>query len=92
MGIKTICFLVIPACNVSYGGMDITNHIERHWEGIKYTLLQGKVNHSLQDLIVVIIGVTADSTRVGGPTLLDHFQQVQLISEFSLIFLHLYHG
>ena len=83
---------MIPAYNVSYGGTDITNHIERHWEWIKYTLLQGKVNHSLQDLIVVIIGVTADSTHVGGPTLLDHFQQVQLISEFSLIFLHLYHG
>ena len=41
--------------SVSYGGMDTTNHIERHWEWIKYILLQGKVNRSLRDLIVAII-------------------------------------
>ena len=65
--------------------MDTTNHAECHWEWIKYTLLQDKVNRSLRDLIVAIIGNAADGIRVGGSTLLDHFQQVQLISEFSLI-------
>ena len=75
-----------------YGGIDITNHIERHWEWIKYTLLQGKVNRSLRDLIVAIIGSAADGTRVGGPTLLDHFQQVQLISKFSLTCLRVNYG
>ena len=76
----------------SYGGMDTTNHVERHWEWIKYTLLQGKINRSLRDLIVAIIGSAADGTRVGGPTLLDHFQQVQLISKFSLSCLCFCHG
>ena len=65
----------------TYGGMDTTNHIERHWEWIKYNLLQGKVNRALRDLIVVIVGSAADGSRIGGPTLLDHFQTVQLISK-----------
>ena len=46
--------------------MDTTNHVERHWEWIKYTLSQGKVNRSLQDLIVAIIGSAANGTRAGG--------------------------
>ena len=58
----------------SYGGMDITNYIERHWEWIKHTLLQGKVNWSLQNLIVAIIGSMVDEKRIGGPTLMDHFK------------------
>ncbi|XP_024400655.1 uncharacterized protein [Physcomitrium patens] len=67
----------------AYGGIDTTNHVERHWEWIKYTLLQGKVNRSLRDLIVAIVGSAADGSRIGGPTLMDHFQTVQLISRFS---------
>ena len=46
-----------------YGGMDTTNHVEQHWEWIKYTLLQGKVNRSIWDLIVAIIGSAADGSR-----------------------------
>lgn len=65
----------------NYGGMDTTNHIERHWEWIKYSLLQGKVNCSLRNLIVSIIGSASDGTKMGGPTLVDHFKQVQIISE-----------
>ena len=65
----------------TYGGMDTTNYIERHWEWIKYTLLQKKVNRALRDLIVAIVGNAADGSRIGGPTLLDHFQTVQLISK-----------
>jgi hypothetical protein len=68
----------------AYGGMDTTNHIEQHWEWIKYTLFQGKVNRALRDLIVAIVGSAADGTRIGGPTLLDHFQTVQLISKYYL--------
>jgi hypothetical protein len=69
----------------AYGGVDTTNHVERHWEWIKYTLLQGKVNRSLRDLIVAIIGSAADGSRIGGPTLLDHFKQVQAISKYILL-------
>ena len=72
--------------------MNTTNHVEHHWDWIKSTLSQNKVNCSLQDLIVAIIGSAADGTRVGGPTLLDYFQQVQLISEFNLICLCFCHG
>jgi hypothetical protein len=61
--------------------MDTTNHIERHWKWIKYTLLQGKVNRALRDLIVAIVGSAADGSRIGRPTLFDHFQTVQLISK-----------
>lgn len=61
--------------------MDTTNHVERHWELIKYTLLQGKVNRSLRDLIVAIVGSAKDGTRVGQPTLLNQFKMTQRISD-----------
>ena len=64
-----------------YGGMDTTNHVERHWEWIKYSLLGAKVNRKLRDLVMAIIGSAADGTRVGGATLIDHFKQHQTISE-----------
>jgi hypothetical protein len=71
----------------AYGGMDTTNHVERHWELIKYTLLQGKVNRSLRDLIVAIVGSAKDGTRVGQPTLLSQFRMTQRLSK-SLIFVY----
>ena len=61
--------------------MKTTNYIERHWKWIKYTLLQGKVNRALKDLIIAIVDSVADGSRIGGPILLDHFQTVQLISK-----------
>jgi hypothetical protein len=76
----------------SYDDMDTSNHVERHYEWIKYSLLQHKVNRSLRDLIIAIIKSEADVPRVGGPTLLDHFQQVQLLSEFSLACLYFSHN
>jgi len=66
-----------------YGGIDTTNHVERHWEWIRYTLLQGKVNQSVRDLIVATIGSATNRSRIGGPTLVDHFKQVQAISKCS---------
>ena len=53
--------------------MDTTNLVERHWELIKYNVLQGKVNRSLQDLIMTIIGSAKDRTPIGQPTLLSQF-------------------
>ena len=61
--------------------MDTTNHVERHWEWIKYTLFQGKVNRSLRDLIVALVGSAADGSHIGGPTAMDHFETVQLIGK-----------
>jgi hypothetical protein len=40
----------------TYGGGDTTNHVEYHWEWIKYILLSGMVNHCIRDLIVTIMG------------------------------------
>ena len=64
-----------------YGDIDTTNHVEHHWEKIKYSLLGAKVNRKLRDLVMAIIGSAADGTRVGGATLIDHFKQHQTISE-----------
>ena len=61
--------------------MDTTNHVERHWEWIKYSLLGAKVNRKLRDLVVAIIENVADGTRVGGITLIDYFKQQQAVSE-----------
>lgn len=62
--------------------MDTTNHVERHWELINYTVLQGKVNQSLRDLIVAIIGSAKDGTRIGQPTLLSQFVMIQRLSKY----------
>lgn len=61
--------------------MNRTNHAERHWEWIKYSLLGAKINRKLRDLVVAIIGSVADETRVSGATPIDHFKQHQAISE-----------
>ena len=47
----------------SYGSMDTTNHVERHWKWIKNSLLMGKVNRSLRDLVVAIIETAKDVIR-----------------------------
>jgi len=66
--------------------MDTTNHVERHWELIKYTLHQGKVNRSLRDLIVAIVGTAKDGTHGVQPTLLSQFKMTQRLSKFHLSF------
>ena len=66
---------------VFYGGIDTTNLAERHWVWINYLLLMGKVNRSLQNLVVAIIGSARIRTRVGGPTLLDYFKLLRGISK-----------
>ena len=68
-----------------YGGMNTTNHIEEHWEWIKYTLLQGKVNWSLQNLMIVIIGCIVNKCHIGSLTLMDYFKQVQCINKYLSI-------
>lgn len=65
-----------------YGGMDTTNYVERHWKLIKYIVLQSKVNRSLRDLIVAIIGNAKDETRIGQPTLLNQFVMTQRLSKY----------
>jgi hypothetical protein len=67
----------------AYGGMDTTNHVERHWELIKYTLLKGKVNRALRDLIVALVGSAKDGSRVGQPTLINDFKMIQRISKYT---------
>ena len=60
-----------------YDDMDTANHVEWHWELIKYIPLQEKVNWSLIDLIMAIIGSIKDDTRLGQRTLLNQFKMIQ---------------
>jgi hypothetical protein len=62
--------------------MDTTNHVEQHWELIKYIVLQCKVNRSLRDLIMAIIESTKDGTRIGQPTLLSQFGMTQRLNKY----------
>ena len=62
--------------------MDTTNHVERHWELIKYIVLQNKVNRSLPDLILAIIGSAKDGTRIGQPILLSQFVMTHRLSKY----------
>lgn len=61
--------------------MDTTNHIERHWKWIKYIILNAKINLSIRDLIVPLVGSATDGPQVEGPILLNHFKQKQAINK-----------
>jgi hypothetical protein len=42
------------------------------------------MNLALRNLIVAIVGSVVDGSHIRRPTLLDHFQTIQLISKFYL--------
>jgi hypothetical protein len=65
--------------------MDTTNHVERHWELIKYTLLKGKVNHALRDLIIALVGSAKDRSRASQSTLINDFKMIQRINKYTCL-------
>jgi hypothetical protein len=64
----------------SYGHVDTTNIVERHWQYIKYTTLKGRINRSITDLVHALIGDSMTGSYMGGTTL-EWFKQKQEISE-----------
>jgi hypothetical protein len=43
------------------------------------------VNYALRDFIIAIVGSVVDGSCIRRPTLLDHFQTIQLINKYYLI-------
>ena len=64
-----------------YGHANTTNLVERMWQYVKYTLLGGKVNRRLDDLILAIIGNPETGQQFGGGTLVDHYDRAHSLSE-----------
>ena len=58
-----------------HGYANTTNLVECMWQYMKYTLLDGKVNCRLNDLILAIIGNPEIGQRFGGGTLVDHYDR-----------------
>ena len=58
-----------------HGHVNTINLVECMWQYVKYTLLSGKVNRRLDDLILAIIGNLETSQRFGGGTLVDHYDR-----------------
>lgn len=66
-----------------HGSVDTTNLVERLWEYIKYTLLDGKINRSVLVLLHALVGNSETGTHMGG-TLLEFFKEKQEIGKCSL--------
>ena len=64
-----------------HGHANTTNLLERMWQYVKYTLLDGKVNRRLDDLILAIIGNLETCQRFGGGTFVDHYDKTHWLSE-----------
>ena len=56
-----------------HGHANTTNLVERMWQYVKYTLLDGKVNRRLDELIYAIIGDPDNGRRFEGMTLDEHY-------------------
>lgn len=64
-----------------HGNVDTTNLVERLWQYIKYTLLDGKINRSVLVLLHALVGDSRTGTCMGG-TLLQFFKQKQEIRKW----------
>jgi hypothetical protein len=58
-----------------HGHVNTTNLVERMWHYVKYMLLDGKVNHRLDELILAIIGNPETRRRFGRNTLVEQFEE-----------------
>jgi hypothetical protein len=63
-----------------HGHVNTTNLVERMWNYVKYTLLDGKVNHRLNELILAIISNPETGRRFGGNTLVEHYSDAHFLS------------
>jgi hypothetical protein len=63
-----------------HGYVNTTNLVERMWHYVKYTLLDGKVNCRLDELILAIIGNPETGRRFGGNTLVEHYNDAHFLS------------
>lgn len=61
--------------------VNTTNLAERMWQYIKYTLLNGKVNRRLDELIIALIGHPETGRRFGGSTLIEYYDDAHWLSE-----------
>jgi hypothetical protein len=55
--------------------------MEHMWEYVKYTLLHGKVNKRLDELIIAIVGHPETCLQFGGLTLVEHYDDAHSLSE-----------
>ena len=51
------------------------------WQYVKYTLLDGKVNRRLHELVIALIGNPDTGQRFGGITLVKHYHKARWLSE-----------
>jgi hypothetical protein len=63
-----------------HGHVNTTNLVQHMWHYVKYTLLNGKVNRRLDELILAIIGNPETGHRFGGNTLVEHYSDAHFLS------------
>jgi hypothetical protein len=63
-----------------HGHVNTTNLVERMWHYVKYTLLDGKVNYRLDELILAIFGNPETRHRFGGNTLVEYYNDAHFLS------------
>ena len=57
----------------SYGHVDTTNIVERHWQYIKYIAFKGRINRPIIGLVHALIGDSVIGSWMGG-TILEWFK------------------
>ncbi|MCO5569038.1 hypothetical protein L7F22_022744 [Adiantum nelumboides] len=55
-----------------HGDVDTTNLVERHWQYVKYTLLDAQINRSVLALLHALIGDSVTKMQMGG-TVVEFF-------------------
>jgi hypothetical protein len=63
-----------------HGHVNTTNLVEQMWHYVKYTLLDGKVNRRLDELIFALIGNPETGWQFGGNTLVEHYNDAHFLS------------
>jgi hypothetical protein len=63
-----------------HGHVNTTNLVEQMWHYVKYTLLDGKVNRRLDELIFALIGNPEIGRRFRGNTLMEHYNDAHFLS------------
>jgi hypothetical protein len=66
-----------------HGYANTTNLVERMWEYVKYTLLDGKMNMRLNEFFIAIVDHPKTSLQFEGFALVEHYDNAHNLNEFQ---------
>lgn len=64
--------------------MNTTNHIERTWHTLKYKQLRRRVNKSVHDLLLGLVGAALEEDYYGNLSLIDSFREKEMLGKYLI--------